>query len=91
VAGTVSETVNADKTRYSPAEVLALVKKMKRVVATRGKQVVVFDLNKDRPDDETLLAHLIGRTGNLRAPAAVVGKTLVVGFNPDAYADVLGV
>lgn len=84
----MAETVNADKTRLGPAEVLELLKTVRRVVVTRGKQVVEFELSKDRPDDE-LLEHLMGRTGNLRAPAAVVGKTLLVGFNAAAYAEVL--
>ena len=90
VAGTVKETINADKARLGPADVLELLKKVIRVVATRGKQVVEFDLKSNRPDDETLLMYLLGRTGNLRAPSALVGKTLVVGFNPEAYQKVLG-
>ena len=28
---------------------------------------------------------MLGSTGNLRAPLLVVGKTLLVGFNEDAY------
>lgn len=28
---------------------------------------------------------MLGSTGNLRAPTAVVGKNLLVGFNEDAY------
>jgi arsenate reductase-like glutaredoxin family protein len=90
VTGTVKETINADKARIGPDAVLEMLKSVKRVVATRGKQVVTFDLTKDRPTDETLLEYLLGRTGNLRAPAAIVGKTLVVGFNPEAYKEVLG-
>jgi arsenate reductase-like glutaredoxin family protein len=90
VDGAVKETVNADKARLGPEAVLELLKTVKRVVATRGKQVVEFDLTKERPTDETLLEYLLGRTGNLRAPSAVVGKTLVVGFNPEAYQKVLG-
>ena len=90
MTGTVKETINADKARIGPDAVLEMLKSVKRVVATRGKQVVTFDLTKDRPTDETLLEYLLGRTGNLRAPAAIVGKTLVVGFNPEAYKEVLG-
>jgi arsenate reductase-like glutaredoxin family protein len=90
VTGTVKVTINADKARIGPDAVLEMLKSVKRVVATRGKQVVTFDLTKDRPTDETLLEYLLGRTGNLRAPAAIVGKTLVVGFNPEAYKEVLG-
>ena len=81
----------ARKVRLGPAEALALARKHDRLVAARGKKVVTLDLKKDRPDDETLLAVLLGPSGNLRAPAATVGRTLVVGFNPEVYREVLGV
>jgi hypothetical protein len=87
----VTETVAAKKTPIGPADALRLLAGIDRVVATRGRQVVVLDLTADRPDDETILSHLIGRTGNLRAPTARVGRTLLVGFNPDAYRQVLRV
>ena len=32
---------------------------------------------------------LLGPTGNLRAPTVRVGKTLLVGFDENSYADVL--
>ena len=82
--------MTANKTKLGAADALALAKKAKRVIATRGKQVVKFDLKKDKPTDDELLAVLLGPTGNLRAPAAVVGDTLVVGFSPEVYAEVLG-
>ena len=77
----------ANKTKLGAAEALALARTAKRVVAARGQRVVTFDRT---ATDEELLAVLLGPTGNLRAPAAVVGDTLVVGFNPEAYRDVLG-
>jgi len=46
-------------------------------------------MKKDAPDDETLLSHMLGPTGNLRAPVIRKGKTLLVGFNEEAYADLL--
>jgi arsenate reductase-like glutaredoxin family protein len=82
---------DAKKARFGPVEALALARKARRVVAARGKKVVTIDINKDKPDDEALLAVLLGPSGNLRAPAAIVGTTLVVGFNPDVYRDVLDV
>ena len=85
----VRETVAAKKTPIGPAEALKLLAGIDKVVASRGKAVVVLDLKADRPDDATILSHIIGRTGNLRAPAARVGRTLLVGFNPDAYKRVL--
>ena len=32
---------------------------------------------------------MVGATGNLRAPCLRAGKTVVVGFNADTYAEVL--
>jgi hypothetical protein len=70
---------------------LKLLDGVRRFVAMRGKNVVDFDLSSERPDDETLLKHMIGPTGNLRAPTVRVGHTLAVGFNEDAYRKLLGV
>lgn len=81
--------MDANKTKIGPADVLALLAGADRLVAARGKKVDVFDLTAGRPDDETLLAHLIGPTGNLRAPTARVGRTLLVGFNEEAYQQIL--
>ena len=86
----VTETVDARKERYEGEEALALLDGVEKLVAARGKKVVVFDLKKDRPADDMLLAHLLGPSGNLRAPTARIGKTLVVGFNEEAYREVLG-
>jgi hypothetical protein len=61
-----------------------------RVVVARGKNVVTFDMKKAPPDDDTLAAHLLGPTGNLRAPTFRKGKTLVVGFSETAYHQALG-
>ncbi len=83
------ETVNATKIRYDETEALALLDGIDTLVATKGKKVETFDLKNDRPDDATLLARMMGPTGNLRAPTARVGRTLVVGFNEDVYARVL--
>jgi arsenate reductase-like glutaredoxin family protein len=67
-----------------------LAKKVDTIHAARGKNVTTFKM-KDQPDDETLLQQLIGRSGTLRAPAAIIGKTLVVGFNEELFREVLGV
>ncbi len=60
------------------------------IVAMKGKKVEHLNLKSDRPDDETILSFLMGPTGNLRAPTAIVGKTMLVGFNPEGYSEVLG-
>ena len=86
----MSDTADATKERKGRDEALALAHSMQRVVVAKGKKVVAFDLKKDAPDDDTLAAHLLGPTGNLRAPTLVKGKTLLVGFNDEAYQEVLG-
>ena len=87
---TVTETVDARKVRIDQSDALKLLDGVERFVAARGKKIEVFDLKKDRPADAELLARMMGPTGNLRAPTARVGKTLVVGFNEEAYRQVLG-
>lgn len=82
--------MDATKTRIGGDEALALLAGVKKLVAAKGKKIEVFDLAADRPSDEELLARLLGPTGNLRAPTARVGTTLVVGFSEDAYKQVLG-
>jgi hypothetical protein len=60
------------------------------VIVGRGRKVVVFDMKKPPPDDETLLAHVLGPTGNLKAPTLRLGNTLLVGFSEEAYRQVFG-
>jgi arsenate reductase-like glutaredoxin family protein len=67
-----------------------MMKKLKEVYAAKGKKVVHFDLKKDKPGDDELAKVLLGPTGNLRAPALRIGKTLVVGFDKETYEKVVG-
>jgi arsenate reductase-like glutaredoxin family protein len=84
------EIVDAVKTRYGNAEALALLTGLDKLVSVKGKKIETIHLKKERPEDETLLSLMIGPTGNLRAPTAIVGKTILVGFNDEAYAEVVG-
>jgi hypothetical protein len=86
----VKDTGDAAKERRGRDDALALARAVKTIVVARGKKVLTFDTKGDRPDDETLLAHLLGPTGNLRAPAVRKGQTLLVGFSEEAYRQVLG-
>jgi arsenate reductase-like glutaredoxin family protein len=81
----VAGETDARKDRRDPKQALALAKEANKIIVSKGKKVVTFDMKKDPPDDATLLAHLIGPTGNLRAPAVLKGKTLLIGFNEEAY------
>lgn len=87
VTGTV---VDATKDRRGREEALKLARSVGRVIAARGKKVAVFDMTDDPPDDETLAAHLLGPSGNLKAPTLRMGDTLLVGFGEEAYRQVFG-
>jgi arsenate reductase-like glutaredoxin family protein len=81
---------DATKERRGRDEALKLAKAADKVVVARGKKIVAFDMKKNPPDDDTLAAHLLGPTGNLKAPTLRKGTTLLVGFNEEAYREVLG-
>jgi arsenate reductase-like glutaredoxin family protein len=85
-----TETVNAAKVRYDDEDALKLLKGIDKLIAAKAKKIEVFDLKRDKPAKETLLSHLMGPTGNLRAPTARIGKVLLIGFNEDAYKQVFG-
>ena len=88
LGATVKELVDARKIRYGKAEALALLDGIDKVIVMRGTSVERYFMD-DPPDDAVLLAQIMGPTGNLRAPTARVGRTLVVGFDPGVYAEVL--
>jgi arsenate reductase-like glutaredoxin family protein len=83
----VESVTNASKERKGRTEALAIAKTVDKIVVAKGKKIVTLDMKKDRPDDATLTSHLLGPTGNLRAPTIRRGKSLYVGFNEDAYQD----
>ena len=85
------ETItDANKQKQGRDEALRLARSAARVIVAKGKNIVTFDMKKNLPDDDTLLAHLLGPTGNLRAPTVRVGQSLLVGFNEEAYRLVIG-
>jgi arsenate reductase-like glutaredoxin family protein len=84
------EIQNASKDKLGADESLALAHEASTVVVARGKKVLTFKMKKDAPDDEELLKLMLGRSGTLRAPTLRRGKTLLVGFNADAYDTTLG-
>jgi arsenate reductase-like glutaredoxin family protein len=86
----VTDRRDAGKERKGRAEAVALAKTVAKVIVARGKKAVTFDMKADPPDDDTLAAHLLGPSGNLRAPTVRKGDTLLVGFSEEAYRKLLG-
>lgn len=81
----VKEQVNARKVALPESEVLDLTRQVDKIYATIGKKVVFYDLRKEPPSREALVKALCPN-GKLRAPALRSGKTLIVGFDQDTYA-----
>ena len=82
--------MDARKERLGPDAVLKLTQEVSEIIAAKGKKVVRLHLGKDQPSRDDLLAVLLGPSGNLRAPTVRKGKKLLVGFNAEAYSEVLG-
>lgn len=85
----MKEEVSASK-KLGAETARELAAKAAKVIVMKGKKVTVFDMKKDPPADDELMAHMLGATGNLRAPTVVRGKTVLVGFNAEQYEDALG-
>ncbi|MBI3407792.1 MAG: hypothetical protein HY040_05475 [Planctomycetes bacterium] len=83
----VDAVADAGKERRGRDEAIALARSADKVVVAKGKKVVAFDMKKDKPDDDALAEHILGPTGNLRAPTVRKGKTLYIGFNEDVYGE----
>src|SRR5207249_10967234 len=81
----VKIVADANKEKQGRPQALALARGAAKVIIAKGKNIVTFDMKKSPPDDDTLAAHMLGPTGNLRAPTVRVGQTIFVGFNDDAY------
>lgn len=58
------------------------------VVVAKGRKVSVFEPG-GKPGAEIVDA-MLGPTGNLRAPTIRAGKTVLVGFDEDTFAERLG-
>ena len=84
------EVVTTRSSTLKEAEAKALVGQVERIISARGKSVISLDLHSANPDWPDTRRLLMGPTGNLRAPTLRAGKSLLVGFNAEAFADVLG-
>ena len=68
------------------SDAAALAKGASKVIVAKGKKVSEFAPGGKAP--KAVVDAMLGPTGNLRAPCARAGKTVVVGFNADAYASI---
>jgi hypothetical protein len=69
------------------AEVWERLKGAEKVVVGKGPKVQVYI--PDLSVKEELLRDVLGRSGNLRAPALKVGKVYYVGYNTAMYKELV--
>ena len=86
----IAETTIANKVRYDADEALALARQAAEGWAAKGKKITRLRLAYPATTDELLLAHLLGPSGKLRAPAIRIGEVLVIGFDPGLVDEALG-
>lgn len=72
--------------KLGKTDAAAMAKAASRVVVAKGKKISEF--KPGGKASKEIVEAMLGPTGNLRAPCLKVGKTVIVGFNDDVYADV---
>ncbi len=83
----IKEKIPASR-KLQRTDARALLTKASSMIVAKGKKVQEFKGGK-APSKEAVDA-MLGSTGNLRAPAIVVGKKLLIGFNEEVYAKTFG-
>lgn len=74
--------------KLQAADAKDLLDAASKLIVAKGKKVTEFKGANAKSEDA--VAAMLGPTGNLRAPTVKVGKTLLVGFNDDAYSAIFG-
>ena len=74
--------------KLGEADARELARAASKLIVAKGKKLKEFPAGA-KVSDEAVSA-MLGPTGNLRAPTLKVGKTLLVGFNEEAYQGVFG-
>ena len=83
----VTERVPASR-KLQAADARALLNSASTLKVAKGKKITEFTVA-DKVSKDAVDA-MLGPTGNLRAPTAQVGKTILVGFNDELYQSVFG-
>ena len=80
---TLDKTVEARQVQITGEQAWELLQGAEQIIVGRGQNIVVLHPATDSRED--ILAHCLGRTGSLRAPALKIGKRFLVGFNDGMY------
>jgi arsenate reductase-like glutaredoxin family protein len=80
---------SAGKDPIEGEAVLDLLDGVRELYVAKGRNVLRFDMTKERPSDEELLDLMLGRSGKLRAPTLRAGEKLVVGYTAELLGETL--
>ncbi len=80
-----TEVVDARKTKINAEQAWELLQGATSIAVAKGKKVQRFSAVAD--EKEAVLKHVMGPSGNLRAPTYRLKDDFVVGFNLDLYQD----
>lgn len=83
----IGEVVPASR-KLQQEDAKKLLKGASNLVVAKGKKTSEFPIG-SRISADTVAA-MLGPTGNLRAPTAIVGRTVLVGFNDEAFQKAFG-
>jgi len=81
--------IDAKKSTIAEADVGAVLNEVDQIYSTRGRTVEHLDLKRDKPSKAEIRRAIIGPSGNLRAPAVRLGRTLLIGFEEGMYDQLL--
>jgi arsenate reductase-like glutaredoxin family protein len=84
---TITEQVPASR-KLQATDAKELLGAASKLIVAKGKKVNEFSAGPGASADA--VAAMLGPTGNLRAPTIVRGKTVVVGFNDEAFSKIFG-
>ena len=73
--------------KLAKSDAAAMAKAASKVIVAKGKKVSEFAGGKATKE---VVEAMLGPTGNLRAPTIRKGKTVLVGFNEEAFQKVFG-
>lgn len=67
-----------------------MIRNVDDIYVAKGMQVIHIDLRTSKREPEQLARLPLRPSGNLRSPAFLRGRTLVVGFDEVTYRKILG-
>ena len=83
----MASRTDSGKVKFDSSATWERIETAESVHVAKGRRVDVFDPENSPKDD--ILAAVMGRSGNLRAPTLQVEDTFFVGFNDQLYGMIL--